>query len=1649
MQQGRKFTTFFSAKVDPNVDAQIARYESRVVKAYDNMQRAAARASIGPGTGGISGFARGQQRLDQIAQKSLRNTRAQEGANNRLTASQERLQRTLRATATSLNVVQGPLGPLAGRVGAVAQAIEELTGVALGFAAVGASLFVATRLANEYAGIEGRLKALYPEQERVNASMKEVVKIARDARQELSPVADLYVRIASVAEEVGIAQERAGRITELASKAAALSGGTKQTQSAGLGQFAQGIGSGVLSGDELKSVRENTFALAQAIANGLGKTVGELKQLGEQGALTSEVVAEALLNSANQIEARYARLPATLEQASAVFSSSLSVFVGQADQTLGLTTKLAEAVLFLADNLGGLTTVLVGVGAAFASVKLSRFVQEITVGQKGIITLSKQTTERARSILQSSQQFAAASRTEAEAARANVAQIQNTLKARQADAKAARQQIIASRALVTELRNQQNASFGLAGTRTALRNAEIDLTNAQSRLATAGRVAKVSQIELAAASEGLTLAERRQAIATARLERSKAQLASRMSTTGRVTRSLKLAFAELFSMTNILAGAIGLAVGALVAYASRASVAERATKNLTDAQRSLAEAADGATRALARQNVQAGKVELAKRRQQSRENRAIVFEGAGDLRNELTRNSFRGNDKAAKALAVRLAALERSGKVLNIDQLRKEVAALEKTSTNPGALLEALDQYEVALKSYGFTLKNVKEAQADLDEAFTSSAAEKAIKSSGGSPVSAAALRAQAEANAADSASTKLQAANRRFKAAKIELDKEFGVSGGKLDSRKAAEYQKRYEALVRQRDAEAQAGGGSGGKKRSGSSELEKQAKAQERVFKAAERYGEKRRDILQQYAEESTAIAKAQDQIDDLYRLADRKVLVEGAAFIGKTAEEIEKIKKTNPLGKGIYTQEMAQADAETIEQGVRRPLRDVYDQMELNRSVQGLLLNGYDLEANALQKTLEIYREIGEIPDDLLEKLIEEERQQERINDTLRSRQRIIDQYIGTADVFKEAVGDLLMNLQDGPKAFKNFFKTIQTAFQRQIVTRITEGLFANTESKLRAQTRGTDGLTNASDILAGVIERDAQRREEQNRRIGKLNLEFGDEVEQAADAVQEFATAVRGATADITGQAQIPTASIGAGAESAVQGIFKSIGKDIGSTVKKAVSGVLDANGDIVVTGSKASSADISAGQIPEVKTAFTTALDDLLSGLDQLFGTKFLKGLGGSLTDAMEGAARGSFASGIAGALGLKQSKTGAAIGGAIGSFLPIPGGDIIGGLIGGTIGGLFKKAKFASSTISLDQFGNLSAGAAVGNNKAAKGQANDAAGSVVARITEIANALGGDLTGTPSISIGSRNGKIRVDPTGRGITKTKKGAVDFGDDADAAIAFAVKKALEQGVITGISEASKRILQSGQDLQAALEKATIIESIPKRLLAKTDPVRAAVEELNREFERTIRILKEAGATDQQYSDAFKLYTLERAEAIEEASQRAGSAIEEYLQSLRSGSESPFSKRTTFLNAQADLLKFEADILAGKAVDNDKLLAAAQNFEEASSRLNGRDINYFDNLNFLTSLLTKAKENVAGTASTNLPGSPFDADQQVKDAIARAGGEQVTAIGTLTNVVTSGLQDVVAAIIANGGIGTGILSGEGASLLNRLPNYTIER
>lgn len=304
-------------------------------------------------------------------------------------------------------------------------------------------------------------------------------------------------------------------------------------------------------------------------------------------------------------------------------------------------------------------------------------------------------------------------------------------------------------------------------------------------------------------------------------------------------------------------------------------------------------------------------------------------------------------------------------------------------------------------------------------------------------------------------------------------------------------------------------------------------------------------------------------------------------------------------------------------------------------------------------------------------------------------------------------------------------------------------------------------------------------------------------------------------------------------------------------------------------------------------------------------------------------DLIGGMSKGALASSIAGAIGIKQSNTGAMIGSAAGSLLPLgPLGGAIGGLLGGTIGGLFKKSPRGWATIGGGDDGASVIGQG-GNSGKARKAGMGAATATLDSLDRIAEALGATFqAGGTGVSIGRSGDSWHVDPTGRGRLKKKQGGIDFDDDYEAAVRYATSLMLERGVLGGISDASQRIMKNaGDDIDAALEKALMIEDLPKALRRRFDPLGAALDEVDAKFQRLADVLKEGGGSAEQIAQARQLWELERADAVREIG-AASATLAEYLKTLRIGADSPLSLRTQAAEAEAAMAPYLAQIRAAE-------------------------------------------------------------------------------------------------------------------------------
>ena len=112
--------------------------------------------------------------------------------------------------------------------------------------------------------------------------------------------------------------DNAIKFQEIMSKAYTVGGASAAEQSSSMYQLIQALGSGVLQGDELRSVREGAPIAYKAIeefAQGVLKTEESLKDLASQGLITSDMVVAAIMESEEAINKSFKNTQTTFAQA--------------------------------------------------------------------------------------------------------------------------------------------------------------------------------------------------------------------------------------------------------------------------------------------------------------------------------------------------------------------------------------------------------------------------------------------------------------------------------------------------------------------------------------------------------------------------------------------------------------------------------------------------------------------------------------------------------------------------------------------------------------------------------------------------------------------------------------------------------------------------------------------------------------------------------------------------------------------------------------------------------------------------------------------------------------------------------------------------------------------------------------------------------------------------------------------------------------------------------------------------------------------------------------------------------------------------------------------------------------------------------------
>lgn len=166
-------------------------------------------------------------------------------------------------------------------------------------------------IADEYTNTAARL-ALINDGLQTQAELQEMIfAAAYRSRGTYSEMADAIAKMGLMAEDAFTSNKELTAFTELVQKSFKVGGAETSEQMGAMRQLTQAMASGRLQGDELVSIMENAPMIYNAIAKYMGLSKGELKKLSSEGAITADIIKNAMFMAGDDINDMFATLPMT------------------------------------------------------------------------------------------------------------------------------------------------------------------------------------------------------------------------------------------------------------------------------------------------------------------------------------------------------------------------------------------------------------------------------------------------------------------------------------------------------------------------------------------------------------------------------------------------------------------------------------------------------------------------------------------------------------------------------------------------------------------------------------------------------------------------------------------------------------------------------------------------------------------------------------------------------------------------------------------------------------------------------------------------------------------------------------------------------------------------------------------------------------------------------------------------------------------------------------------------------------------------------------------------------------------------------------------------------------------------------------------
>ena len=263
------------------------------------------------------------------------------------------------------------------KVGKGVQIAAAATGIGVAATAVKDLAVGAANLSDQMAQIRSRINLINDGSQTTVEIMDKIYAASQRSRGGYLEMADSVAKLNMLAKDAFSSNDEAIFFVEQLNKQFKISGASVEEATSAMYQLTQAMASGKLQGDEFRSIMENAPMLAQSIAQEMGMSVGQLKELSSQGLITADIIKNALYGSAEETNQKFAEIPMTFADiGQSIQNQFIQAFTPVLEQLASITSSsdfmaAFEGVGIAIRSVAAAAQVSIGlISAAFNSMKV-------------------------------------------------------------------------------------------------------------------------------------------------------------------------------------------------------------------------------------------------------------------------------------------------------------------------------------------------------------------------------------------------------------------------------------------------------------------------------------------------------------------------------------------------------------------------------------------------------------------------------------------------------------------------------------------------------------------------------------------------------------------------------------------------------------------------------------------------------------------------------------------------------------------------------------------------------------------------------------------------------------------------------------------------------------------------------------------------------------------------------------------------------------------------------------------------------------------------------------------------------------------------------------------------------------------------------